>query len=369
MMGTATTLKMSKSLEQQFSKEFQKSFFQDLDRRFLLILFLSLFAEALIVFVLAQRPIPEYSEREIARIQERFASFILREPVRREQDVASASSRGGVVPAGEEENSEGAGEGDASAGAETEGEGTGPGEGGTGEIRRATAVAAAEARRRSREAISREVSNRGLLGLLTGTGTAAQGKAVSSLFSKSLSGEGVGQDLDKVLDSVDGLKTQGGSGIGSGGGEAERSVRGERSGKKATIDDLVSDLGGVSSQSVSRKGELKVESPEEFVGRGRKSIHRSFDAITEVMLSHIPAIRYCYERELKRSPNLKGKITVRIMVAPDGSVKNVEAVRSSLNNERVERCILARIRLWKDFEPIDSSEGDVTFRQVFSFGY
>jgi hypothetical protein len=40
-----------------------------------------------------------------------------------------------------------------------------------------------------------------------------------------------------------------------------------------------------------------------------------------------------------------------------------------MNNERVERCILARIQLWKDFKPIDSEEGDMTFRYSYAFGY
>ena len=41
---------------------------------------------------------------------------------------------------------------------------------------------------------------------------------------------------------------------------------------------------------------------------------------------------------------------------------------STLDNDRVERCILARVLLWKDFPAIDPSEGDVTFRQVYVFG-
>ena len=224
-----------------------------------------------------------------------------------------------------------------------------------------------------RESISREVSNRGLLGLLTGTGSAAQGEAVSGVVTGPGGREGVGEDLDRVLANVDGLKTQGVSGLGGeGGGSGSGTgggVRGERSGEKATIDDLVSELGTTRSHTVSRKGELSIEAPAEVEGSGRKSVYRSPDAIQEILLRHVPAIRYCYERELKRFPDLKGKVTVRITVAPDGSVKEAVIVDSTLNNDRVERCILARIRLWKDFQPIDAEEGDVSFRQVYAFGY
>ena len=165
--------------------------------------------------------------------------------------------------------------------------------------------------------------------------------------------------------SVLGLTASGGGGGGSGG----RGVRGSRSGSRAGIDDLVSDKSSVTSQSLSRKGELTIESVSEVEGLGRKSIYRSSDAIQEVLFSHNKAIQYCYERELKRNPTLKGKVVVRITVNPEGHVVNASIVSSTLNNERVERCILARIRLWKDFKPIDPSEGNVTFRQGYLFGY
>ncbi|MFH1942484.1 MAG: AgmX/PglI C-terminal domain-containing protein [bacterium] len=351
---------------------FRKSLFRDWDRTFLATLFLSLFIEGVIVYIMASRPVVEFSERDIARVQERFANFVLGEPVRRGQEDASLVSTGqSVAPATEvKTDEEGGGEGgDTKTGGTGEGSGGGEGGGGSAKNRMAARVSAAEARRLSREAISQEVSNRGLLGLLTGTGTAAEGRAVSSLFSGSGKSGGVGEDLDKVLSSVSGLKTEGEPGSGLGGGSGSGGgVRGERSGNKATIDDLVSDLGTAGSQSLSRKGELIVESPAEVVGTGRRSIHRSPEAIQEVLQSHVPAIRYCYERELKRNPTLKGKVSVRVTVSPDGSVKEATIVSSTLDNDRVERCILARVLLWKDFPAIDPSEGDVTFRQVYVFG-
>jgi len=363
-MEGMSTVRLSEALEQRIVSEFRKPFFQDWDRRFFVILFLTLLIEAVGVVLLSRQPVEVYSEKEIARIQERFVYFILGETSRKEAEIVVSPSPGGVVPAGEERISEEAGPGEAGVGEE----GTSLGEGGRAESRRASRVEAIEARRRFRERISREVSNKGLLGLLTGTGSAVEGEAVSSLFTETGYGKGVGEDLDRVLSSVGGLKTGGKSGLGLG-EEGGSGVRGERSGRKATIDDLVSDLGGVRSQSLTRRGELKVETPADVVGRGRKSIYRSPEAIQEVLLSHVPAIRYCYERELKRNPALKGKIAVRITVGPDGRVKSAVVVSSTLNNERVERCILARIRLWKDFKPIDLGEGDVTFRQVYAFGY
>ena len=389
MMGNAATVKMSNSVDRQVVVSFRKSMFTDWDWNFMGILFICIFIEAVVVYILAGRPVPEYSEKEIAKIQERFASFVLKTEVRggRETTISTAVAGGGTASDEEivDEEIGGGGTGEEGGGTgtgEDSGSGTGEGSGGggtggIGEARRVSRVEAAEARRRTREEISRMVSNRGILGLLTGTGSATEGKAVSSAFNESIGGSGTGEDLDQILSSVDGLRTQGipGSGGSGGGGGGEGGsgggggLRGERSGRKATIDDLVSDRSSVQSQTLTRKGELRVEAPTEVTGVGRKSIYRSPDAIQEVLISHNAAIRYCYERELKRNPTLKGKIMVRITIGADGAVKDAAIVNSSLNSERVERCILARIRLWKDFKPIDEAEGDVTFRQVYTFGY
>ncbi|HHS14004.1 MAG TPA: TonB family protein [bacterium] len=352
-------------------REFRRPFF-NLDTRFLVILLLAIFVESVFVIIMMNRPVSEYSDKEIARIQERFANFVLREASRSDREAERIGAVTGarekpeeqVKTAVSETDSEAERSADDSATDEERSEsqrGAGFGE------RSASSAEASEARRLSRERVSQEVSNRGLLALLTGTGSAAEGQAVKSVFEESaVSG---GNDLDKVLSSVEGIRTGGrqeleGGGIGSGG------VRGQRSGRQATIDDLVSErpAGEGEQASLTRKGDVMVEKPSEVQGTGTRSQYRSAEAIQEVLMSHNPAIRYCYERELKRNPALKGKITVRITVEPEGNVSDAVILASTLNNERVERCILARIRLWKDFPPIDPSEGSVTFRQVYAFG-
>ncbi len=194
-----------------------------------------------------------------------------------------------------------------------------------------------------------------------------QGTAVSNPFTSA--GNGLGSDLDPILSSAGGLKTEGQSTLGGGGEGGSGGVRGTRSGDQAGIDDMISGLGEARSSSITRKGELAVETPSEVAGTGTKSTYRSQEAIQEVMYEHIPAIRYCYERELKRTPNLKGKVAVRITIVSDGSITKVDIVSSTLGNERVERCIVTRIERWKDFQPIGAEDGEVTFRQVFTFGY
>lgn len=345
---------------------FKKSPFEDLDKVFWIALAAAIFVEALIVFVMASRPADIYSEKEIARIQERFANFILEA----EDEVETAASAGAGEGAGEEADDEsGGGESEVDLteeAPETAGEVEDAPESGDG--RRQSRGSTQEAVRQSRARIEQEVQGKGLLGLLTGTGSAATGEGVSSIFSTSRSSSGSG-DLDEILGNVSGLKTQGQSGLGTPGGSGLGAARGGRSGESATIDDLVSSREGMASESLTRKGDLHLDTPTGFQGGGSRSAGRNPNVIHEVLLGHVNAVQYCYERELKRDPGLKGKITVRITVGPDGGVTNVEIVNSTLNNSRVERCIVSRIRLWKDFPPIDPSEGNVAFRQTYTFGY
>ena len=349
-----------KILQDLASREYRRPLLKSMDRRFVIILLLSILVESTLVLWLSSRPVDDYSEKEIAHIREQFANFILDEREKSESEE-DQSGPGAADQRVSEVAESGAGETSAEdetmvASSET-----------SRERRTQKRLQSAADRQRSREAITQEVSQKGLLGLLTGTGSATQGRAVTGIFSGEKNVQ-ASQDLDQILKSVDGLKTQN---RGQGSGEyniASASARGGRTGDQATIDDLVAARETASSESISRKGNLMVEAPVNIIGRAKKSQARSAQALQAVLYGHVQAIQYCYERELKRNPSLKGKVTVRITVNPEGHVSNVEIINSTMNNNRVERCILSRIRLCKDFSPIDPSEGDVTFRQVYTFG-
>ena len=343
-------------------RSFRRPLFQGWSRTFWFSLFAALLAEVLIVLLSMRYAKQDYSEKEIAAIQERYARFVIKS----DAEAAAPTPLVETGGAGIRETASGGGGGETVTESEAAGSGTGGEAAGRARIS-ASRQGMADARRREREAISREVGSKGLLGLLTG-GSAAEGEAVSGIFSGN--GEGAsGGDLDRILGSVDGLKTRGESGLAGGSGSGTGAgPRGSRTGRAAGIEDLLSGPGDVESESLERSGDLRVESPSEFSGRGSRATNRSPEAIQEVLLGHVPAIRYCYERELKRDPGLKGKVIVRITVSPEGAVVNAEILSSTLANERVERCMLSRIRLWKDFKPIGTEEGDVTFRQIYTFG-
>ncbi|MDQ7051652.1 MAG: AgmX/PglI C-terminal domain-containing protein [candidate division KSB1 bacterium] len=95
---------------------------------------------------------------------------------------------------------------------------------------------------------------------------------------------------------------------------------------------------------------------------------RDIDAVAAIVKSHNAAIQYCYQRELKRNPNLRGKVVVRFIIDASGKVVEVSIVSSTLRNRRVERCIVNRIKRW-NFGAIEKSKGNTAFKQVYTFGY
>ena len=213
-----------------------------------------------------------------------------------------------------------------------------------------------------RQQIANAVSSKGILALLTSSSTVAGGSEVADI----LTGKNyIQRDLDKAISGLSGIRT-GGSGT-----TKATHVKGGRSQDGGGIDDLVADLSNTEGGSFERTGDLVSIGESTLVGGGDGTgiVGRNQDDIQEMILKHNNSVKYCYQRELKRNPNLKGKLVVRFRITPQGTVKEVEVISSTLNNRKVERCVSNRIRRWSDFGAIDASYGDTTVRQAYAFGY
>ncbi len=342
-----------------FPKEFERSLAKSMDKRFMSILLLSLFFHILLITYFAMNP-PDtrVTEKEIAAIQERFASLVLETPEKEEKPIFTQSED--AVPKDQPKK---------------------PAEKATKPAKKATTTRArvktssadarkkrraqaSTTRRRTREQIKKAASNQGLLGLLSSSGSSARGSEVEDVLSKGVPNT----NLDDALAGVSGLKrADAGSKTGSGRGK----VRGSRSTSGNGIDDLVEGLDKSEASGVSRSGDLEVAAATPLIENSEEvaSGARDFNAVSQVVSSHNQAIQYCYNRALKRNPRLRGKIVVRFTINPQGSVTHVEIVSSTLNNRQVERCVVSRIKRWNDFGAIDPSKGDTTIRQVYTFGY
>lgn len=65
-------------------------------------------------------------------------------------------------------------------------------------------------------------------------------------------------------------------------------------------------------------------------------------AIDAVIKRHMSQIRYCYQRELTKTPSLSGKISVKFIIAKDGSVSSSTVANSSMGSPAVESCVTGR---------------------------
>jgi len=108
--------------------------------------------------------------------------------------------------------------------------------------------------------------------------------------------------------------------------------------------------------------------PEAAAACATKSSGRDQTVIAEIVSRHKLTIQDCYQRGLRRDYTLKGKVVVRFVVTPQGTVARAEILTSTLNNNEVEDCILDRIKRWNDFG-VNSEKGDFAFKQTYLFGY
>jgi TonB family protein len=357
-----------------FPKEFEKSLTDFFDRRFAMIWLLTIAVELISIAYLVSRPQAgdiKVSKGLIDRLvsvdpdSAREVSFVDIMPA---PDLAPPQSSGGSFAVTGNRRGPSAPDGGAPAGGEAIA-------GVEGHYRVPVA-----SNRRTREDISSAASRAGILGLLTSNSNEATGRAVEDVLGGS---NAPMANLDDALANAGALRRgstrelgksmgPGGDVAGDGTGNG-REVRGSRATNAGGIDALVQGLGEGKSQGVQRSGGLEVGMNEPLIEEpsedGKATGTRDRDAVAAVVARHTSAIQFCYQREIKRNPNLKGKLVVRFVITPQGTIASVTILSSTLNNPTVESCIIERIKRWDDFGAIDPSKGNTTFRQVYTFGY
>lgn len=90
--------------------------------------------------------------------------------------------------------------------------------------------------------------------------------------------------------------------------------------------------------------------------------------IDAVIKRHMNQIRYCYQRELTKNPNLGGKITIKFVIAKDGSVSKASVKSSTMGNKSVEGCITGRFMRFKFPEPKGGGIVIVSYPFIFAPG-
>lgn len=87
--------------------------------------------------------------------------------------------------------------------------------------------------------------------------------------------------------------------------------------------------------------------------------------IDRVVTQHMNQVRYCYQRELTRTPDLAGRVAVKFVVAADGSVSSSTVDSSTVGSAAVESCVASRFMRMQF--PTSPSGGIVIVTYPFHF--
>lgn len=68
--------------------------------------------------------------------------------------------------------------------------------------------------------------------------------------------------------------------------------------------------------------------------------------IRQVFDAQKSALYSLYQRELRQDPTLEGKVTLELVIEPDGSVSACQVVSSELGNPALEQRIAMRVQMF-----------------------
>jgi outer membrane biosynthesis protein TonB len=207
-----------------------------------------------------------------------------------------------------------------------------------------------DAERRAR--LAEQVKSTGLLKLL---GAKADGEgSIADVLGKG----DVDRDQEKAFQGVGGVGVANNNdqlrGIKSGGSGSGRvaSVGGLRGGGSIAG-------GGTGAAATEKKvsGVVKSEAP---------AVDGELDPamVAKEVRTRLGAIKACYERGLKRNPNLSGKIVIHWTITQAGTVSGVDVEQDTLGDAEVASCIKSLIARWRFPAPSGGSV-EVSFPFVF----
>jgi len=154
-----------------------------------------------------------------------------------------------------------------------------------------------------------------------------------------LSNGSVDRDQEQAFKNVGGLTVATSDGLrgvkaGGGGNGKVTSIGGLRGG---------ADISGANTGNVSERRVTAV------VKKEAPAVDGSLDAglIAREVRARMGAVKACYERALKRNPNLSGKIALHWTITPSGTVQGVETENDSLGDPEVANCIKQLVMRWR----------------------
>jgi outer membrane biosynthesis protein TonB len=121
--------------------------------------------------------------------------------------------------------------------------------------------------------------------------------------------------------------------------------------------------------SMGEKGERAVAG--KVVGQPRLSTVKgtaqlSKDEIFRVITAHLGELQYCYEKQLRTTAGLAGRVVLEWAVTGTGSVGVVKVATSSLPSPEAVNCMTDKVKKWKFPKPQGSGNVEVVYPFVFN---
>jgi TonB family protein len=87
---------------------------------------------------------------------------------------------------------------------------------------------------------------------------------------------------------------------------------------------------------------------------GQANVRGSLDKeiIRRIIRRHINEVKYCYEQELLKKPELAGRVVVQFTISASGQVVASVLQTSTMGNARVENCTVQAVRRWEFPKPL-----------------
>jgi TonB family protein len=105
-----------------------------------------------------------------------------------------------------------------------------------------------------------------------------------------------------------------------------------------------------------------------FMDLGEPEIVGELDRaiVQRVVRENRRGIRACYESALQRNQNLEGRVTLRWLISPEGTVAGASVETSTLNSQDVENCLVTRVRQLRFPGPVGGGIVRVSFPFEFA---
>jgi TonB family protein len=99
-------------------------------------------------------------------------------------------------------------------------------------------------------------------------------------------------------------------------------------------------------------GGRRAKAPDVIPGQANVRGSLDKEIIRRIIRRHINEVKYCYEQELLKKPDLGGRVVVQFTISATGQVVASVLQTSTMGNNRVENCTVQAVRRWEFPKPL-----------------